>query len=320
MRERHFSAFADDISDALAQFADRLDCPTPLSDVCRYVVTSPGKRVRGTLCLLTAEAAGTRADRAMQAAVAVEAVHAASLILDDLPAMDDAPTRRGQPSAHVAFDEAHAILAAIALLNGAYAHLSPHSEDTQDNWPGLAVHLLARGVGGHGLVGGQTRDIAAAAPAQRPPSLVGRTREYPDHEAALATVRATHAAKTGALFAAALALGGAPHGSVARTQVDALWTAGMDIGLAFQGYDDLLDRYATAAAIGKPTGLDARKTTIATLMPRDDAERWCQDHVTGALRRIDDLFGAETRLATYIREMGAMLRAPLEPVQSHAQA
>ncbi|MEO1720333.1 MAG: polyprenyl synthetase family protein, partial [Pseudomonadota bacterium] len=90
MNDRQFAKLADDINSALTEFATNLGGPADLQAACNYVLLSPGKRVRGVLCCLTSEASGSVAAAGLPYAVAIEAVHAASLILDDLPAMDDA--------------------------------------------------------------------------------------------------------------------------------------------------------------------------------------------------------------------------------------
>ncbi|MEO0729165.1 MAG: polyprenyl synthetase family protein [Pseudomonadota bacterium] len=294
MNDRQFAKLADDINSALTEFATSLGGPPDLQAACNYVLLSPGKRVRGVLCCLTSEASGSDAAAGLPYAVAIEAVHAASLILDDLPAMDDAATRRGKPSAHAEFGEATAILAAIALLNGAYAHLASQATPSSDvgSTAGVAVDLLTRAVGGLGLVGGQMRDISST----------GRT---------LDGLVQLHGEKTGALFAAALALGTLAGGHRRAGTHDVIWACGHNLGVAFQGYDDLLDVFAEASTVGKPVGLDQAKTTLATLMSRSDAEIWCYDHLSRAVATIDEQFGAKTRLAHYIDGLHAALTAPL---------
>jgi len=214
-------------------------------------------------------------------------------VLDDLPAMDDADVRRGRPTTHIAFGEAPAILAAINLLNGAYDCLATapfaHAAETV-----AATGHLARAVGPVGLCAGQMRDLAA------------RTRPH----AGLADVEETHAGKTGALFAAALAMGGTVAGRDAATQ-SALWRAGMNIGVAFQGYDDLIDRHAPADAVGKPTGADAAIATVASLLPLAEAQRWCEDRLARAGAELKQFGFADTVLTAYVAHLAEILSAPL---------
>ena len=123
-----------------------------------YTVHAPSKRVRPVLTMLSAELCGGSAERALPVAAVVELVHASSLILDDLPSMDDAPLRRGRPTNHREFGEAVAILASFGLLNLAFGTLSRSYE------PALAsrlTSLLADAVGGEGLIGGQAADLLA---------------------------------------------------------------------------------------------------------------------------------------------------------------
>lgn len=280
-----------------ATLADRPEVETGasrLADASRHALLGGGKRIRGILCVLTARAAGAEDQRpALSAAAAVEMVHAASLVLDDLPAMDDANVRRGKPTTHIAFGEASAILAAINLLNGAYDCLAtaPFAQPVDAV---AATGHLARAVGPLGLCGGQMRDLAA------------RTRPH----AGLAEVEETHAGKTGALFAASLAMGGTVAGLDAATQ-SALWRAGMNIGVAFQGYDDLLDRHAAAAAVGKPTGTDAAIPTVASLLPLAEAQRWCEARLARANDALAHSGFADTVLTDYVAHLADILSAPL---------
>src|SRR6478609_308054 len=126
-------AFFDTFQPLIAAALDPLipaggPAPTPVVEAMRYTLLAPSKRVRAVLVLLAADLCGTSA-RAMPAACAVEAIHAASLMLDDLPSMDDAPLRRGRPAAHIEFGEAITILAAFGLLNQSFAHLARHYDD-----------------------------------------------------------------------------------------------------------------------------------------------------------------------------------------------
>src|SRR5690606_26945257 len=143
----------------------------------------PGKRLRPALLLAAADAFGGTVEGALPAAAAVELIHAYSLVHDDLPAMDDDALRRGQPTVHVAFGEATAILAGDGLLTLAFAALAELPERA-----GAAVAVLARRAGMGELLAGQALDLAAAAgPGPQ----------------TLAELEAIHAGKTGALFAAA---------------------------------------------------------------------------------------------------------------------
>ena len=208
-----------------------------------YTALAPSKRVRPVLTLLCAELCGGAAAKAVTAAAAIELVHASSLILDDLPSMDDAPLRRGRPTNHREFGEAIAILAAFALLNDAFAALARAYE------PALSARLttlLSQSVGVEGLVGGQALDLLAT-----------------DTAIDFDTLERIHRGKTGALFVAAAAAGALTAGA-ADDAVASLSAYAKNLGLAFQIVDDLLDVEGDPAQTGKAVRSDARKTTFVS--------------------------------------------------------
>jgi geranylgeranyl pyrophosphate synthase len=210
------------------------DDPGRLVEAMHYAATGPGKRLRPALVRAAAEACGGTAEAALPAAAAIELLHAYTLVHDDLPAMDDDDERRGRPTVHVVFGEAIAILAGDGLLTlafGALAELGPRSPD--------AVAVLARRAGAYELLAGQALDLArgaAAAPARD----------------SLTAIERMHAAKTGALFAAAAELGGIVAGASADHRA-ALARYGLAVGVAFQHADDRDDAELVehAAAAGE---------------------------------------------------------------------
>ncbi|MBL8766543.1 MAG: polyprenyl synthetase family protein [Planctomycetes bacterium] len=218
----------------------------------RYAVLGPGKKLRPLCCLMAAEAVGGQADAALPAAVALEFVHTYSLVHDDLPAMDDDDLRRGRPTLHKAFDEALAILAGDALLTLAFEVVAAHAEPSI-----VASHVrtLAVAAGAAGMVGGQVQDLEAE----------GKTL-------GLDAVLAIDTGKTAAMFAAAFQMGGQAGGADAAAE-RTLSALGLDLGIAFQIIDDLLDQSATAEQMGKRTGKDrARgKATIPDLLGAEAA-------------------------------------------------
>lgn len=221
----------------------------PVAEAMRYTLLAPSKRVRAVLVLLSAELCGSSA-RAMPAACAVEAIHASSLILDDLPSMDDAPLRRGRPSAHVQFGEAVAILAAFGLLNDAYRHLAASYDAA------LAARmtaLYAGAVGLDGLVAGQAEDVLAT-----------------DTVLTFDTLERIHRRKTGVLFSAA-ATAGALSAGASEHDITSLTAYAKNLGLAFQIVDDLLDVTGTPEETGKAARSDARKTTFVSFSGVDGA-------------------------------------------------
>ena len=225
--------------------------PARLARAIRHAALAPGKRLRPLLVLLGYDAVGGRAAQrrhAVVAATAVEMVHAFSLVHDDLPALDDDALRRGRPTLHVAFDEATAILAGDALLALAFEDLSALGE--RGAFPPTrvvrAVHALATASGASAMVAGQVLDLAAEG-------RWGAAQRRQGHT--LDGVRAIQRQKTGALLAAALAVGGLLGGGRPR-QITALRAIGHDLGQAFQIADDLLNEHGDARALGKNAGTD----------------------------------------------------------------
>lgn len=210
-----------------------------LGEALRYAALSPGKRLRPLLTLAACEAVGGAWRRAIPAAIAVECVHAFSLVHDDLPAMDDDDYRRGRLTTHKRYGEALGILAGDALLAFAFEELARLEREGVPAGRVLeAVTRLARAAGADELVGGQALDIAAEG---RKPTA--------------AMVRAIHTRKTGALMGAALALG-ALAGDAGESTVAKLDEAGRQLGLAFQITDDLLNADSSLATLGKRAGTD----------------------------------------------------------------
>lgn len=214
------------------------DSELRLHAAMRHAVLLGGKRMRPLLVHATAHAFGAGTGAADAAAAAVELVHAYSLVHDDLPAMDDDALRRGQPTVHVAFDEATAILAGDALQTLAFCLLTeaPIDADTR-----LAmVATLAQASGANGMCGGQALDLAATGD---------------DVSIDIAGLERLHAMKTGALLRASVALGALAAGTDAGTRAQ-LDTFAAALGLAFQIRDDLLDIEGDSATLGKTAGKD----------------------------------------------------------------
>jgi geranylgeranyl diphosphate synthase, type II len=214
-----------------------------VQEAMAYTLLAPSKRIRPVLTLLSAELCGGTLGGALTAACAMEMVHASSLILDDLPAMDDAPVRRGKAASHVVFGEAIAILAAFGLLGGAFAAIARSYE------PPLASRmtaLLSEAVGADGLIGGQAADLLAT-----------------DQQISFEMLERIHRGKTGALFSAASTAGAVAAGAPAES-IAALQAFAKNLGLAFQIIDDLLDVEGDPAVTGKPVRADAKKTTFVS--------------------------------------------------------
>jgi farnesyl diphosphate synthase len=236
--------------------------PARLHDAMRYAVLGGGKRVRPLLTFAAGELVDARPECRIAAALAVELIHAYSLIHDDLPCMDDDALRRGRPACHIEFDEATALLAGDALQSRAFELLAtPGLADPQRQIEMLA--LLARASGSLGMAGGQAVDLAS----------VGRPLNQPELEL-------MHAMKTGALIRAAVLLGAAS-GETALSAAELLKLDHFSkrIGLLFQVVDDVLDCTASTATLGKTAGKDAAadKPTYVSLLGLEEARRYAED-------------------------------------------
>jgi len=220
-----------------------------LLEAARYSVLRGGKRLRPALVYAAADAVGASRDAADTAAISVELLHAYSLIHDDLPAMDDDALRRGQPTTHIAFDEATAILAGDALQALAFSILGQDDSRT-DAHRVKQLRLLGDAVGFQGMALGQAIDLESEGKA-----------------VSLDALKAMHAKKTGALITASLLMGAAC-GEPSDSDWDALAEAGEAIGLAFQIQDDILDETVSTETLGKTQGRDQMlgKSTFPSLM------------------------------------------------------
>ena len=243
----------------------------------RHSLLGGGKRLRPILLLWAYDAvAAKRRERpvdrndAEAAACALEMLHTYSLIHDDLPAMDDDILRRGQPTCHVAFDEATAILAGDALQALGFGILARHGGTVA----GPLVTRVAGAVGPRGMVGGQQHDLDA---------------ERTDVDAG--AVRRIHLMKTGALIAVSLS-GGALLGGAPAARVDRIHAAGLKLGLAFQGADDLLDVSASTEQMGKTAGKDeaAGKATWVRVEGVERARARTRRYGREALRDLERLY------------------------------
>lgn len=212
----------------------------------RHALLSPGKRFRPLLCVFIAQGAGFEGDAATDVGCVAEMVHAASLILDDLPCMDDAALRRNQPTTHIAFDESTAILTATALLNLAFGVLSKlPNVDAQSRID--LVELLSYAVGSKGLIAGQIADLSNT-----------------DNTASVAEIERLNTLKTGALFDFSVE-GAAILASVSASRRAALKDFSYHLGLAFQLMDDVKDTVMSDAQAEKSVGRDTGKATILAL-------------------------------------------------------
>jgi farnesyl diphosphate synthase len=234
-----------------------------LRDAMAYAVLNGGKRMRAALVFGAARmASGARHDAApteamLRTATAIEFLHAYSLVHDDLPAMDDAATRRGQPSCHLEFNEATAILAGDALQTMAFEILADSRTHRDAAIRIELVTTLAKAAGLHGMAGGQMLDLLA------------ENRQFD-----LAETQQMQMMKTGALLSCAVVCGGIVGGASAKL-LAAQTAFAQRLGLAFQIADDLLDYAGDAIVMGKPSGqdLDRGKAGFVALMGLDEARQ-----------------------------------------------
>jgi geranylgeranyl diphosphate synthase type II len=255
-------------------------------EAMRYSLFAGGKRLRPILCLAAAEAVGGEVQTVMPVACALEMIHTYSLIHDDLPAMDDDDLRRGKPTNHKVFGEAIAILAGDGLLTEAFVVLSEYNSSLPERAVQL-IGVIAKAASYRGMVGGQVVDMLS----QNKP-------------ADLETVQQMHSRKTAALIRAA-AESGALAGRGTEDQVADMARYGMDIGLAFQIADDILDIEGDTEVLGKTTGADVArgKVTYPAAVGLENSRKTARYLVNDALAALE---GYDTKadplrvLANYI--------------------
>jgi len=246
--------------------------PVRLHTAQRHALLSPGKRFRPLLCVLIAQGAtqdSTKRLASIDVGCASEMVHAASLILDDLPCMDDAALRRNRPATHIAFDESTAILSATALLNRAFGVLA-RLRDIDPAIRIALVDLLSHAVGSTGLIAGQMADLA-----------------NDDNEASLEDVERLNRLKTGALFEFTI-YSAAILTELSVGQKEDLKDFAYHLGLGFQLLDDLKDSLMDDAAAEKTVGRDEGKATILALLGSEKSKRTLKTYLSaakGALHR-----------------------------------
>jgi farnesyl diphosphate synthase len=261
----------DEVESALQRWVPA-DAPAGLGHAMRYGVLDGGKRLRPLLVLAACEAVDGRREAALRAAVAVELIHAYSLVHDDLPCMDNDVLRRGKPTVHVRYGEAQAMLAGDAMQALAFEVLTPEDGAIAPSLQARLCALLARAAGHAGMAGGQAIDLAS----------VGRAL---DEEA----LRDMHRRKTGALLQASVVMGAAC-GHPSAEALAALSEYGAALGLAFQVVDDILDVTQESHTLGKTAGKDehANKPTYVSVLGLDAARRHAcelRDQARAALAR-----------------------------------
>ena len=282
--EKSIQQLKDSLEAGIEQLLPLSDArPEQLHSAMRYSLCDGGKRVRGILLLLCSKIFKTSANP-LPASVAIECIHAYSLIHDDLPAIDDSDTRRNKPSNHIAFNEATAILAGDGLLTEAFKILSEHYKET----PELGMQLIqecATASSSLGMIGGQMEDI-----------------ENEGQSVDASTLEFIHKNKTARLVQAAIYMGFS-FSEESKHLSNEIRQLGYHLGMSFQYIDDLLDVQSDEQTLGKPTGadLDSDKLTSVKVFGIDGTQKKITEHteqVEAILKQID---GDTSTLFNYIQ-------------------
>lgn len=282
----NLSAYQERINQFLEQKLADIEINDPkLIDAMRYGLLIGGKRMRPYLTYITGTALNASIEDLDGVAAALECIHAYSLLHDDLPAMDDDALRRGQPTCHIKFDEATAILAGDALQTLAFEILSNHNF-TQINASQQLnlVKFLSHASGYLGMCGGQAMDLAAT-----------------DKSIALAELEKLHLLKTGALLRAAVLMAAECAPGITQEEKQYLETYAQAVGLAYQVRDDIIDITSSEEELGKPAGSDlaANKSTYPSLLGLQGAQQKAEDLYVQSLQALSNLTYNTQNLAEF---------------------
>jgi len=270
----YLSSKRKQIDIALGIIIDHNSEDSTIRDAMKHSLMASGKRLRPILCIAAADTVGSHSDPTIRTACALEMIHTYSLIHDDLPAMDNDTLRRGQPTCHIKFDEATAILAGDALLTLAFEVLSSvNAADTDFGAKNRlrVINTIARAAGCNGMIEGQMQDIAAE----------GKVLGIED-------LKKMHRLKTGALIEASV-ISGTILGNGNRDQMEKLKNYARNIGLAFQITDDILNVEGNPDILGKDVGTDqARgKSTYPSILGMEKSKQFARKLVNDALKELD---------------------------------
>lgn len=272
------------VNDFLAATLSQIEINEPqLHQAMIHGLLLGGKRIRPFLVYAVGEMLGVEKAQLDNAAGAIESIHAYSLIHDDLPAMDDDALRRGQPTCHIAFNEATAILAGDSLQTHAFELIGQAPQNAEQRLE--MMQCLAKASGYQGMCGGQALDLAAT-----------------DKHVSLAQLEKIHRLKTGALICAAVELG-AIAANASHTHRELLNTFAQNIGLAFQVHDDILDVIGDTETLGKPQGSDeaANKSTYPALLGLESAQDKAKQLIEQAISSLQALPFDSTLLQAFAR-------------------
>ena len=279
--------FAERLSDVRAAIDRRLDELLPecsnerdlVALAMRESTLAPGKRMRPVLLILAAEGLGHSGNQALDLGCAVELIHAASLVLDDMPCMDNALVRRGRPTMHLKFGEDVAILTAVALLSRAFGIIAAIS-DLPPAVRTQLVEVMANAVGMQGLVRGQFQDL----------------REGQQSRGA-EEIALTNNLKTGVLFGAIMDMAWMISGAADSVR-PTLQNFALELGQAFQMYDDLRDNCLDT---DKDQGKDEGKSTFVSLYGEKNVFERLQAHLSNAERHLNQVYGDSLMIASFMR-------------------
>ncbi|BET25375.1 farnesyl-diphosphate synthase [Limnobacter thiooxidans] len=246
--------FESVLADKLGQFKGPSDV---LNDAVEYALLEGGKRLRAMLVFSAGHAVGTPMQQLTDSACAIEAMHAYSLVHDDLPSMDNDVLRRGKPTCHVKFGEAFALLAGDALQTAAFQWLA-QSQQGSVSVRMQQIAALAGASGLQGMAAGQAIDLAH----------VGKPMD-------LQALEQMHARKTGDLIRASVRMGYVSNPGLSPVEQEGLEAYAHCLGLAYQVIDDILDVESTSDVLGKTSGKDAlnNKPTMVSLMGLEQARQ-----------------------------------------------
>lgn len=272
--KRKLGQYASMINEYLADWLNRTYASArhELHDAMSYSLLCGGKKIRPALCLAWGEVGGLNPRLILPFAAAIEMIHTYSLIHDDLPAMDNSDMRRGQPSCHKKYGEGIAILAGDALLADAF-NLASLAECEPDRTL-AAIRVLAGAAGSAGMCLGQALDIS-----------LSRSQDI-----SAGTLVMMEEKKTGEMFSASCKCGAILAGSSPWMQNHAA-EYGMHLGMAFQIYDDILDRIGDSQSMGKPGGLDSAndRMTMAEKFGMEESVKRAEHAVELGLSAISDI-------------------------------
>ena len=255
-------------------------------DAMSYSLLAGGKRLRPVIMLFAARMCGGDEEKVLPFACAMEMIHTYSLIHDDLPAMDNDDLRRGKPTNHIKFDEATAILAGDALLNMAFEITSEFADIPAENVL-KAVNVLAKSAGAYGMIGGQIIDI-----------------ESENKSLTVDELKYLHSLKTGAIIRSSGVCGALLSGAT-KEELEAIDKYCLNLGIAFQIRDDILDVTGTTEMLGKPVGSDAQnnKNTYVSLLSLERAEELVSEYTQKAVDALEVFAGRNNNL----KELAYML-------------